>query len=106
MEYIFRLDYLTRVKLKAEQEEARSMELVNRMLLFNILPPHVSKYYLTKQLEDDSERFEVKFFNADFVTVAIFIYLFVLSTEYSTSKISFCSLFIFRFGKFQIWSAN
>lgn len=61
VEYIWRLDYLMKQKLKEEQEEARSVELVNRMLLFNILPPHVAKYYLAKQLEEDSERVEVRF---------------------------------------------
>ncbi|CAL1279250.1 unnamed protein product [Larinioides sclopetarius] len=58
VEYICRLDYLMKVKLKAEQEEARTMELINRILLHNILPPHVSRFYLNKQLEEDSQRVE------------------------------------------------
>ncbi|GBM51022.1 Adenylate cyclase type 2, partial [Araneus ventricosus] len=56
VEYICRLDYLMKVKLKAEQEEARTMELINRILLHNILPPHVSRFYLNKQLEEDSQK--------------------------------------------------
>ncbi|XP_055950408.1 adenylate cyclase type 2-like isoform X2 [Argiope bruennichi] len=58
VEYICRLDYLMKVKLKAEQEEARTMEMINRILLHNILPPHVSRFYLNKQLEEDSQRIE------------------------------------------------
>ncbi|XP_035213083.1 adenylate cyclase type 2-like isoform X3 [Stegodyphus dumicola] len=61
VEYVCRLDYLMKVKLKAEQEEARTMELVNRMLLFNILPPHVSQYYLSKQLEEENSRVELSY---------------------------------------------
>ncbi|GFY63564.1 adenylate cyclase type 2, partial [Trichonephila inaurata madagascariensis] len=58
VEYICRLDYLMKVLLKGEQEEARTMELINRILLHNILPPHVSRFYLSKQIEDDGGRME------------------------------------------------
>ncbi|GIY89778.1 adenylate cyclase type 2, partial [Caerostris extrusa] len=58
VEYVCRLDYLMKVKLKAEQEEARNMELINKILLHNILPPHVSRFYLNRQLEEDSMRVE------------------------------------------------
>ncbi|GBM50549.1 Adenylate cyclase type 2, partial [Araneus ventricosus] len=49
VEYIGRLDYLWKRKLKKEQEEATTMGLVNRTLLQNILPVHVAQYYLTKE---------------------------------------------------------
>ncbi|XP_067124344.1 adenylate cyclase type 2-like [Centruroides vittatus] len=47
-EYVSRLDYLWKRKLREEQEETRSMGLLNKMLLQNILPVHVAEYYLRK----------------------------------------------------------
>ncbi|XP_071038292.1 adenylate cyclase type 2 isoform X2 [Parasteatoda tepidariorum] len=49
VEYVGRLDYLWKRKLKKEQDEAATMGLVNRTLLQNILPVHVAQYYLTKE---------------------------------------------------------
>ncbi|XP_054715481.1 adenylate cyclase type 2-like [Uloborus diversus] len=71
VEYVCRLDFLMKVQLKAEQEEASSIEVLNRMLLYNILPPHVAKFYLSKQLDDDSEKVEVATYHEECSSVAV-----------------------------------
>lgn len=45
-EYRNRLDYLWQVQLIEEQKEAEIMLEVHNMLLDNILPAHVGKYFL------------------------------------------------------------
>ncbi|XP_022258688.1 adenylate cyclase type 2-like [Limulus polyphemus] len=47
VEYICRLDYLWKNKFNEGKEETRIMGLVNRLLLQNILPVHVTDYYLS-----------------------------------------------------------
>ena len=50
-EYIARLGYLWKRKLKSEQEQASSTKLVNKTLLQNILPQHVAEIYLSSNRE-------------------------------------------------------
>ncbi|XP_076352937.1 adenylate cyclase type 2-like isoform X2 [Tachypleus tridentatus] len=47
IEYICRLDYLWKNKFNEGKEETRIMGLVNRLLLQNILPVHVTDFYLS-----------------------------------------------------------
>ncbi|CAL1301147.1 unnamed protein product [Larinioides sclopetarius] len=67
VEYIGRLDYLWKRKLKKEQEEAKTMGLVNRTLLQNILPVHVAQYYLTKE----SVHFNLDLYHEEYSSVAV-----------------------------------
>ncbi|XP_042903865.1 adenylate cyclase type 2 [Parasteatoda tepidariorum] len=71
IEYVCRLDFLEKVKLRAEQEEVKTMEMLNRILLFNILPPHVARFYLTMQLESHGQRVEVGSFHEERCAVAV-----------------------------------
>ncbi|KAG8183473.1 hypothetical protein JTE90_001041 [Oedothorax gibbosus] len=67
VEYVGRLDYLWKRKLKNEQEEARTMGLVNRTLLQNILPVHVAQYYLTKE----SMHMDLDLYHEEYSSVAV-----------------------------------
>ncbi|XP_054714363.1 adenylate cyclase type 2-like [Uloborus diversus] len=67
VEYIGRLDYLWKKKLKKEQEEASTMGLVNRTLLQNILPVHVAQYYLTKE----SMHLDLDLYHEEYSSVAV-----------------------------------
>ncbi|GIY89374.1 hypothetical protein CEXT_791322 [Caerostris extrusa] len=67
VEYIGRLDYLWKRKLKKEQEEAATMGLVNRTLLQNILPVHVAQYYLTQE----SVHFNLDLYHEEYSSVAV-----------------------------------
>ncbi|GFS80151.1 adenylate cyclase type 2 [Nephila pilipes] len=67
VEYIGRLDFLWKRKLKKEQEEASTMGLVNRTLLQNILPIHVAQYYLTQE----SMHFNLDLYHEEYSSVAV-----------------------------------
>ncbi|XP_035212478.1 adenylate cyclase type 2-like isoform X3 [Stegodyphus dumicola] len=67
VEYIGRLDYLWKRKLRKEQEEATTMGLVNRTLLQNILPVHVAQYYLTKE----SMHLDLDLYHEEYSSVAV-----------------------------------
>ena len=47
-EYMHRLDYQWKRQLKAEQEQAINVKIVNKTLLQNILPHHVADVYLSE----------------------------------------------------------
>lgn len=60
-EYVSRLDYLWKRKLREEQEETRLMGLLNKMLLQNILPAHVADYYLRKDYRHIDELYHEEY---------------------------------------------
>ncbi|XP_067002907.1 adenylate cyclase type 2 isoform X2 [Anabrus simplex] len=73
-EYMNRLDYKWQRRLAAEQEEASTTRLVNKMLLQNILPIHVAELYL------NTDRSQDELYHEEYETVAV---MFATLTEYS-----------------------
>ena len=43
---LFRIEWVWRERLKAEEEEVETMQGINRILLENLLPAHVAQHYL------------------------------------------------------------
>ncbi|XP_076350937.1 adenylate cyclase type 2-like isoform X2 [Tachypleus tridentatus] len=46
MEHTYRADFLWRAKLRVEQDEVETMGSINKLLLENMLPSHVTKHFL------------------------------------------------------------
>ncbi|KAF8774534.1 Adenylate cyclase type 2 like protein [Argiope bruennichi] len=82
VEYIGRLDYLWKRKLKKEQEEATTMGLVNRTLLQNILPVHVAILsHKWGHLNGELNR-----------TISFYLLLDLYHEEYSSVAVMFASI--------------
>ena len=59
---LFRIEWVWRERLKAEEEEVETMQGINRILLENLLPAHVAQHYLAVLQVNETIKKNIFFF--------------------------------------------